>query len=142
VPAATPAPAAANIVVSSTKHLVFALSPNLSANDKQAAPGGILYKLTKSLLVQPPKYDPSTDAKHICFNFTMDGWCKCSGIPSGKWGSGKRKACYRLYVSLDGDGPHSSDPTKYFVDVIWFLQTPGVATYFIPSDEFATSQQY
>jgi hypothetical protein len=35
-----------------------------------------------------------------------------------------------------------SDPSAYFKDVIRFLQAPGVADYFVPSDEFVTSQQY
>ena len=127
-PATHPAPAIPEIQVCTTKHpLSFAYSPT--------------HKLSKSLPLQPPKYGSGADTKHVCFNFSTDGWCKCSGIPLGK--SSKRlKPCYRLHVSLDPSGPYSSDPAEHFVDLVWFLQTDGVADYFILSDEFATLQQY
>ena len=141
VPVAVPAPVDEPVPTITTKHPLFALSPDLASADKKVAPGGLLYKLCKSLAIPPPKYGSEPDIKQMCFNFTTDGWCKCSGIFDGK-NQKKRKPCYRLHVSLDADGPHSSDPAAHFVDVVRFLQKPGVADFFIPSDEFATSQQY
>jgi hypothetical protein len=138
----TPAPAQATpddgVTVVTTAHPLFALSPNLPAADRVSAPGQILYKLSKSLSVDIPKYGEGDSTKRICFNFTTDGWCKCLGMVQ----AGKRKKCYRLHLSLEPNSPQRSDPSTYFKDVVRFLQAPGVADYFIPSDEFATSQQY
>jgi hypothetical protein len=139
----TPAPAPAqatpddDVTVVTTVHSLFALSPNLSSANRVSAPGQILYKLFKSLSVDIPKYEEGDSAKRICFNFTMDGWCKCPGMAQ----AGKRKKCYHLHLSLEPNSPQQSNPSAYFKDVVRFLQAPGVADYFIPSDEFVTSHQ-
>jgi len=140
----TPAPAPASpppdedVTVVTTTHPLFALSPNLRPADRSSAPGQILFKLSKSLSVEFPKYGVGDSAKRICFNFTTDGCCKCSGTLK----AGKRKKCFRLHISLEPDSPQRLDPPAYFTDVVRFLQAPGVNDYFIPSDEFATSQMY
>jgi hypothetical protein len=138
----TPAPASSppdeDVIVATTTHPLFALSPNLRAADKSAAPGQLLFRLSKSLNVEFPMYGVGDSAKRICFNFTTDGCCKCAGTLK----AGKRKRCYRLHISLEPDSPQRSDPADYFKDILRFLQAPGVSDYFIPSDEFATSQLY
>jgi hypothetical protein len=97
-----------------------------------------LFWLSKSLNVEFPMYGVGNSAKRICFNFTMDGCCKCAGTLK----AGKRKRCYCLHISLELDSPQQLDPTDYFKDILRFLQAPGVSDYFIPSNEFATLQLY
>jgi hypothetical protein len=137
----TPAPAPPlpdeNVPIVTTTHPLFALSPNLRAADRSAAPGQLLFKLSKSLNVEFPMYGVGDSAKRICFNFTTDGCCKCAGTLK----AGKHKRCYRLHISLEPDSPQRSDPAAYFKDILHFLQAPGVND-FIPSDEFTTSQLY
>jgi hypothetical protein len=92
--------------------------------------------------INPPMYGAkdTQNAKHICFNFTTDGFAVCSGQHQGA--SAKRKACNRLHLSLDPSGSMASDPASHFVEIVRFLSNPQVANYFEPTDQFATSQQY
>jgi hypothetical protein len=53
------------VMVVTTVHPLFALSRNLSSADQVSTPGQILYKLSKSLSVDIPKYGEGDSAKRI-----------------------------------------------------------------------------
>jgi hypothetical protein len=86
-----------------------------------------------------PKYGTGSNRKFVCFSYTMMEGRSCPGYFVQ---SGKKKTCERLHVNLDPSGPFWDDPSSHFVKLVHFLKTPGVADHFIPTDAFATSQQF
>lgn len=123
-----------------TSYPLLALSSKMPSGSKDKWPGQVLYHVNKSLNIHAPEYGPPGNSKHICFNFTTDGFAVCSGQHQGA--GARRKACNRLHLSLDPSAATASDPASHYVSIVRFLQNPTVANYFEPSDVFATSQQF
>jgi hypothetical protein len=122
---------------------LFVLSSTLQPALKGKQPGQILFHLSKADNVKPPAYGSGNATKMFCFNFATEGHV-CTGrhyarkgtVPAGV------KPCDRLHLDLGPNGEQRSDPSSHFRDIVRFLHEPAVASYFTPTDTFATSQQY
>jgi hypothetical protein len=122
---------------------LFVLSSTLPPALRGKQPGQVLFHITKADNVKPPVYGSGNATKMLCFSFAMEGHA-CTGRYHKQKGNTQTtvKPCNHLHLDMGPNSEQRSDPSSHFKDIVRFLKDPAVATYFTPTDTFATSQQY
>jgi hypothetical protein len=121
----------------STRYPLIATAPNVPEEIRQKTGSWQMWKVTKSMNVQVPRYGTRSAQKFMCFDYMTEGNnCKGYFIQSGR-----KKTCHCLHVNLDPNDSFQSNRSSHFVDLVCFLETPGIEEHFVPTDAFATSQQ-